>query len=129
MKVKAGIISNGLQTIIDISEKTMPIKLAAKLLRLADELTKENTLIEKQRMDIIEKYGDKDEQGELNIKDGNVTFKNKENAEQVQKELNELSELEIEIIDRGITEEELIDSGLELTITQFAVLKNFISKE
>ncbi len=129
MKIKAGIINNGLQTIVNISEKPMPIKLTAKLLRLADELTKENVLIEKQRMDIIEKYGDKDEQGELNIKDGNVTFKNRDNAEQVQKELNELSDLEIEITDREITEEELIESGLELTISQYAALKEFLHRE
>lgn len=129
MKVKAGIINNGLQTIIDISEKPMPIKLTAKLLRLADELTKENVFIEKQRMDIIEKYGDKNEQGELNIKNGNVTFKNRDSAEQVQKELNELSDLEVEITDREITEEELMESGLELTITQYAALKEFLHKE
>ena len=129
MKIKAGVISNGLQTILNISEKPMPIKLTAKLLRLADELTKENTFIEKQRMDIIKKYGDKDEQGELNIKNGNVTFKNRDNAEQVQKELNELSDLEIEITDREITEEELMESGLELTITQYATLKEFLHKE
>ena len=126
MKIKSGIINNGLQTIIDISEKSMPISLAAKFLRLADELTKENEFIEKQRIGIIEKYGDKNEQGNLDVQDGNVKFSNPENAEKAQQELNELSELEVDIIDRNITEEELMNSGLELTIVQFATLKEFI---
>lgn len=126
MKIKSGIINNGLQTIIDISEKSMPISLAAKFLRLADELTKENEFIEKQRIGIIEKYGDKDEQGNLDVQDGNVKFSNPENAEKAQQELNELSELEVDIVDRNITEEELMNSGLELTIVQFAALKEFI---
>ena len=126
MKIKSGIINNGLQTIIDISEKSMPISLAAKFLRLADELTKENEFIEKQRICIIEKYGDKNEQGNLDVQDGNVKFSNPENAEKAQQELNELSELEVDIIDRNITEEELMNSGLELTIVQFATLKEFI---
>ena len=128
MKVKSGIINNGLQSIMDLSEKTMPISLAAKLLRLSDDLSKENTYIEKQRLSIIEKYGDKDENGDLKIENNQVTF-SEDNINKVQEELNELSELEIEIPDRNITEEELMNSGLELTLNQFAILKEFIQEK
>ena len=127
MKIKSGVINNGLQSIMDLSEKPMPIALAAKLLRLADDLSKENTYIEKQRISIIEKYGDKDENGQLKIIDGQVTFSN-DNAEKAQQELNELSELEIEIPNRNITENELMNSGLELTLSQFAALREFIQE-
>ena len=127
MKVKSGIISNGLQSIMDLSEKPMPIALAAKLLRLSDDLSKENSYIEKQRLSIIEKYGDKDENGQLKVINGQVTFSN-DNAEKVQQELSELSELEVEIPDRNITENELMNSGLELTLNQFAALKEFIQE-
>ena len=128
MKIKSGVINNGLQSIMDLSEKTMPISLAAKLLRLADDLSKENTYIEKQRMMIIEKYGDKDENGQLKIENGQVTFSN-DNVNKAQQELNELSELEVEIPDRNITEDELMNSGLELTLSQFAALKEFIQEK
>ena len=128
MKVKSGIIVNGLQTILNLSEKSMPIKLTAKLLRLADDLTKENNFIEKQRRDIIEKYGDKDENGELIITNGNVTFSN-ENLLKAQEDLNELSNLEVDIIDREITENELENANLELTMNQFAILRNFLHSE
>ena len=128
MKVKSGIINNGLQSIMDLSEKPMPIALAAKLLRLSDDLSKENNYIEKQRKSIIEKYGDKDENGQLKVIDGQVTFSN-DNAEKAQQELNELSELEVEIPDRNITENELMKSGLELTLSQYAALKEFIQEE
>ncbi len=125
MKVKAAIINNGLQFISDLSEKPLPISLAAKLLRLADELAKENSFIEKQRRDIIEKYGKKDENGELIINDGNVSFDG-DIAEKVQEELNELANLEIDITDRNITEEELERANLELTMSQFAILRSFL---
>ena len=128
MKVKSGIINNGLQSIMDLSEKPMPIALAAKLLRLSDDLSKENNYIEKQRKSIIEKYGDKDENGQLKVIDGQVTFSN-DNAEKAQQELNELSELEVEIPDRNITENELMKSGLELTLSQYAALKEFIQEK
>lgn len=126
MKVKAALISNGLQTIIGLAEKPMPVSLAAKMLRLADDLQKENEIIEKQRRLIIEKYGDKDENGKLIINQGNVSFKNYESTQQVQAELDELANLEIEIPNRQITEEEFINANLQITMNQFAVLRNFI---
>ena len=129
MKVKAAFIYNGLQTILDLSEKPMPVRLSAKLLRLADDLTKENTIIEKQRDLIIEKYGDKDENGILLVQNSSVTFKNTEIANQAQAELDELANLDIEITDRDITEEELIDANIELSMSQLAALRNFFHKE
>ena len=126
MKVKSAIIANGLQTITTFAEKPMPVSLAAKLLRLAEDLAKENDIIEKQRRLIIEKYADKDEQGQLIINNGNVSFNKDNAAKEAQDELNELANLEVDIVDRGITEEDLVNANLQLTMSQFAVLKNFI---
>ena len=129
MKVKSAIIANGLQTITSLAEKPMPVRLAAKLLRLVEDLQKENEIIEKQRRLIIEKYADKDEKGEVIISnEGNVSFKENKTAEEAQNELNELANLEVEIIDRKITEEELINSNIQLTLGQLSVLKNFINE-
>ena len=128
MKVKAGIIYNAIDTIEELSNKPMKVALIAKLLRLSDELQKESQLIERQRVEILEKYGKKDENGQLAIdENGNVNFEG-DNIEKVQKELYELSELEIDITDREITEEELENNNLELTINQFIILNNFIHK-
>ena len=129
MKVKSAIIVNGLQTILSLAEKPMPVSLAAKMVRLANDLNKENELIEKQRRLILEKYGDKDEQGQLVINNGNVSFKENNNLQAAQNELNELANLEVEITDRNITEDELIKANLELTLNQLSVLQNFIQKK
>ena len=128
MKVKAGIIYNAMQVIDELSEKPMKVALVAKLLRLSDELQKENQLIEKQRMEILEKYGKRDEDGQLIIDENNNVGFEGDNIEKVQKELYDLSELEIDITDREITEEELENNNLELTINQFTILNNFIHK-
>ena len=129
MKVKSAIIVNGLQTILSLAEKPMPVSLAAKMVRLANDLNKENELIEKQRRLILEKYGDKDEQGQLVINNGNVSFKENNNLQAAQNELNELANLEVEITDRNITENELIKANLELTLNQLSVLQNFIQEK
>lgn len=127
MKVKNEIIYTALPIINDLAEKPMQISLVAKMLRLADDLHKECNFIDIQRRNIIEKYGKKDENNQLIIEDGNVTF-DKENVELAQNDLNELSELETEIMDRNITEDELLQSNIELTMSQFAILENFIHK-
>lgn len=129
MKVKSAIIVNGLQTILSLTEKPMPVGLAAKMLRLANDLNKENEIIEKQRRLILEKYADKDDQGELIINNGNVSFKENTNLEAAQNELNELANLEVEIINRNITEEELIKANLELTLSQLSTLQNFMQEK
>lgn len=129
MKVKAALISNGLQTIIELAERPMPVSLAAKMLRLADDLQKENEIIEKQRRLIIEKYADKDEEGKLIINQGNVSFKNNQTTQQAQAELDELANLDIEITDREITEEELSNANLQITMSQFAALRCFIQEK
>lgn len=129
MKIKSAIIVNGLQTILSLAEKPMPVSLAAKMLRLANDLNKENDLIEKQRRLILEKYGDKDGQGQLVINNGNVSFKENNNLQAAQNELNELANLEVEITDRNITEDELIKANLELTLNQLSVLQNFIQEK
>ena len=97
MKVKAGIVYNALDVINEISEKPMKVSLIAKLLRLSDELEKENRLIEKQRKEILQKYGKKDENGELIIdENGNISF-DQANLNEVNQEFNSLLGTELEI--------------------------------
>ena len=128
MKVKCGIIYNALQTIIEIAEKPMKISLAAKFLRLSDDLQKESNFIDKQRRDILEKYAEKDENDYFIINNGNIKIKDNF-IEEAQNELNELSTLEIEIPDRMITEEDLEKSDLQLTVNQLIKLRDFFHKE
>lgn len=126
MKVKCGIIYNAFQTVMEFSEKTMPVKLTGKFLRLSNDLNKELEFIDKQRQMIIDKYGKKDENGQLIIENDMVSFENNEIAQKAQEELNELSNMEVEITDRHITEEELEAAGIELNMNQFAALENFL---
>lgn len=126
MKVKCGTIYNAAQIISELAEKPMKVNLLAKLLRLSDDLQKETSMIDKQRYMILEKYGKKNEEGNLEVdENGNVSF-DSDSADKVQEELNELSNTEVEITERHITEKDLEDSNVELTLNQFNILKNFL---
>ena len=128
MKIKCGIIYNAVDIISQLSEKPMKVSLACKILRLADDLQKENNYIDKQRREIIEKYASKDENGNLIIENDNIRIEN-EALEEAQKELAELSSFEVDIPDRMITEEDFENSDLQLTINQLSTLREFFHKE
>lgn len=127
MKVKCGIIFNALQTIMELAEKPMKVSLAGKFLRLSDDLQKESNYIDKQRRKILMKYGEKDENGELIVENGNVKLL-EGTVDLAQNDLNELSDLEVEIPDRMITEEDLEASDLQLTLTQLGKIREFFHK-
>ena len=128
MKVKCGIIYNALQTIMEIAEKPMKVSLAAKFLRLSDDLQRESNYIDKQRRDIILKYAEKDENNNPIVENDNVKIEEGKYQE-AQNELNELSNFEVDISDRMITEEDLEASDLQLTISQLGKIREFFHKE
>lgn len=128
MKIKCGIVYNALQTIMEIAEKPMKVSLAAKFLRLSDDLQRESGYIDRQRRDIIMKYAEKDENDNPIIENDNVKLK-EGTYQEAQNELNELSNFEVEITDRMITEEELEAADLRLTINQLSKIREFFHKE
>ena len=128
MKIKCGIIYNALQTIMEIAEKPMKVSLAAKFLRLSDDLQRESNYIDKQRRDIILKYAEKDENNNPIIENDNIKIEEGKYQE-AQNELNELSNFEVDISDRMITEEDLEASDLQLTISQLGKIREFFHKD
>ena len=128
MKIKCGIIYNALQTIMEIAEKPMKVSLAAKFLRLSDDLQRESNYIDKQRRDIILKYAEKDENNNPIVENDNVKIEEGKYQE-AQNELNELSNFEVDISDRMITEEDLEASDLQLTISQLGKIREFFHKD
>lgn len=128
MKVKCGTIYNAIGTINELAEKPMKVSLAAKFLRLSDDLQRESGYIDRQRRDIIMKYAEKDENDNPIIENDNVKIK-EGTYQEAQDELNELSNFEVEIPDRMITEEELEVADLQLTINQLSKIREFFHKE
>ena len=108
MKVKAGFIYNLGETITELVNREMPVRIAGKFIRLIDAVQKEVGLIEKQRVQIIER---------------------EKSEEETAKELRELSDMEVNLNFEGFTEEDLENSGLTLTILQLSALRNFLRPE
>lgn len=111
-----------------IGEKKMPLKVAYKLNTVETEIEKKLAFYEATMKDIISKYAEKDADGNpVVLEDGNSIKIKQESIPQCQTEINELSDLEVEISDIKFTLNEL--EGIELKLQEIKNLMPFIKEE
>ena len=97
IKIKLNDVVNATETFTKIMQQSFKGSLAFKIARLARELDKEMQTFNEERQKIIQKYGNKDENGELIVdENGNVKFDNANIAE-INQEFSSLLETELEI--------------------------------
>ena len=97
IKIKLNDVVNATETFNKIMQQSFKGSLAFKIARLARELDTEMKTFNEERQKIIQKYGNKDENGELIVdENGNVKFDNTK-LEEINQEFNSLVETELEI--------------------------------
>lgn len=97
IKIKLNDVVNATETFNKIMQQSFKGSLAFKIARLARELDKEMQTFNTERQKIIQKYGEKDENGELKIdENGNVKFENSK-IQEINEEFNSLLNTELEI--------------------------------
>jgi len=126
IKVTINEILNSIAVFREISNKSLPVKIAYQVARIIRELDKENTTFDETRKRIIETYCERDENGNMKITDeGNVILKN-DTVEQCNKELEELLNTSLEINAELIQLDEL--EGINLTPNQILSISPFIQE-
>ena len=116
-------ILNSIPIFREISNKSLPIKTAYQLARLIRELDRESTTFDESRRKIIEKYAERDENGEFKQTDeGNIIIM-PEQINACNQEMAELLDTEIEINVEPIEIESL--ASIELTPAQMFSLEPF----
>jgi hypothetical protein len=93
--------------------------------RLAREITKEVEAFDKVRLEVVQKYADKDESGNLIFTAEDTVHISDENLVSCNNELNEILKSEIELMAEPICEEWF--ENIELTIEEALALEPFIN--
>lgn len=110
-----------------IKDTQLPIKTAYKFSKLIRKLDEEIKFYQTQFQHIIEKYGEKDENGKFKLtEDKQGVSVKQENIEACQKELSELHNLDIEISDISFNLDEL--ASLNMTIEQMSIIMSLIEE-
>ena len=97
IKIKLNDVVNATDAFNNIMQQSIKGSSAFKVARLARELDKEMETFNSERQKIIQKYGKKDENGQLILNDNNQVSFDPEDIDTINNELNSLLETELEI--------------------------------
>ena len=127
IKVKISELLNSTETLQKLSQKDFKAKLAWSISRLLKAAEAEIQAFNDTRMNLIKKYGDKDENGELvTDENGNCKIDNT-SVEEFNKEFNELINTEVEINANKLTFDML--ENIDFTPSEMAILEPFVDIE
>lgn len=127
IKVTIADLLNSTETLQKLSQKDFKAKLAWSIARLLKSAEAEIQSFNETRMNLIKKYGEKDENGELITDDnGNCKIPNA-NMVEFNDELKDMLDAEVEINANKLSIDLLED--IEFTPSDMAVLEPFVDME
>ena len=127
IKVTIADLLNSTETLQKLSQKDFKAKLAWSIARLLKSAEAEIQSFNETRMNLIKKYGEKDENGELITDDnGNCKIPNA-NMVEFNDELKDMLDTEVEINANKLSIDLLED--IEFTPSDMAVLEPFVDME
>ena len=122
--VKISDLLNSTETLQKLAKQDFKAKLAWSIARLLKAAEVEIQSFNETRMNLINKYGEKDENGELITDENNNCKINPDRMSEFNKELNDLLDMLVEINANKINMELLED--IDFTPSDMAVLEPFI---
>jgi len=127
IKVTIGELLNATEALQNLAKKELKARLALSISRILKNAEGEIQNFNDTRMNLIKKYGEKDENGELiTTEDGNCKIP-EEGTKEFSNELNSLLEETIEINANKMTLEQL--ENLDFTPKDMVMLEPFIETE
>ena len=124
--VKLEEIVNGAEALKVLANKSLKGKTAYRVSRLLRELEKEFSLFNDTRGELIKKYGEKDENGELKVNENSEYTIAPENIQAFYNEINEILGNEVEINGNKIPLAEI--GELDFTPNEMIALEPFIEE-
>lgn len=119
-------IVDSAETMRKLSQESLKGKTAYHIARLLREIDKELTLFNETRGNLIKKYGDKDENGELKVDENGICQFTSEEMEKFYSEMNDILNNIIELNANKITLDELEE--LDFTPSEMIILEPFIEE-
>lgn len=105
--------------------KTLPVKTSYKIMKFLEGANKDIQFFKEKLAELIDKYGEKDSEDRLILKDDNYKIK-EDYIIDFNNDYAELQEIEIEIKDIIFTLDEL--ESMELTPMELYIIKDFIKE-
>lgn len=118
-------IINSAESLRALAQKELKGKTAYRVSRMLRELDKEYSLFNETRAELIKKYGEKDENGELVVSENGDYTLQQEHVEDFYKEVNDLLKNEVELTVDKIDIDDL--DNITFTPNEMLMLEPFIN--
>lgn len=127
INVKISDLLNATDTLQQLSKKSLKARLAFSVAKLLKGAEQEIQSFNETRMNIIRKYGEKDENGELKTDESGNCKIEESSINEFSKELNDLIDTEVEISASKMRMEDL--ENLEFTPSEMVALEPFMEMD
>lgn len=127
INVKISDLVNATETLQNLSKKSLKAKLAFSVAKLLKGAEQEIQQFNETRMNIIKKYGEKDETGNIKTDEGGNCKITKENIDDFTHELTDLLNTEVEINASKLRMDDL--ENIDFTPNDMVILEPFMDVE
>ena len=104
----------------------LPVSVSYKIYKLMRALEEEQKFFEERRQEIINQYGEHDENGQLKISEQGFVQIPEAVRLEAQEKLNELADIDVELPNIAFTIEEL--EGINLSVQDIAILEPLLKE-
>lgn len=121
MKLSNEKLANSINVLSKLINMELPIKLSYAFSKNITKIDRELEVYNKERQRLIEKYGEKDEEGKLKVKeDGNINIIDVDNFNKDIKEILEIeTDIDIHVIDLDSVNEDIKITPGELIVIDY----------
>ena len=124
MKIKNEVLVNSVQVLRKLNNAELPVRVSYKLAKNIKSIDKELKIYEEEKQKLINKYGEKDEEGKSKVNENGMI--NILDTENWNKDIKELLEIEVEINVEKINIDELAKSDLKITPSELTLIDYMI---
>lgn len=125
IEVKLQEIADNIELLNDFAKQKLPAATAYKAARILKLITEEYNLYQQSRTNLIDKYCERDENGNMKV-EGNNAIIQKDKVDECNAELQQLLDTTVELNAKKLSIKEL--DGLEFTPGQMALFSVFIDE-
>ena len=124
MKIKNEVLLDSVQVLRKLNNAELPVRVSYKLAKNIKSIDKELKIYEEEKQKLINKYGEKDEEGKSKVNENGMI--NILDVENWNKDIKELLEIEVEINVEKINIDELAKSDLKITPSELTLIDYMI---
>lgn len=126
MKLSNRKIIENINALRMISQKQLPVKISYFVAKNMAKIERELKIYDQERKKLLEKYAEKDEDGQFIVEDGNIKIADIDNWN---RDIKELLDIEVDVKIHKLKLEDLLNANIDITPAELMSIDYMIEEE